>query len=126
LGEDDKREDTPSDPESLGEEDDEEDTPFKRESSGEDDEDEDEDGEEGKVSPPPDCPSCEALPLPDDIFSRQMGIAVSTRQPKRPQAETGQSTGSLPQPCLALVSSDLQGTSVVPMLMRTTHLFMVS
>jgi hypothetical protein len=80
-----------------------EDTPSKPESSGGDDEEEDEDGEEGEVTPPPHFAPREALSSLGDIFSRQVGIIVVTRQPKWPQIETGLSTGPTPHPRLALV-----------------------
>jgi hypothetical protein len=70
------------------------DTPSEPESSEEDEEDE----EEGEVIPlpPPHSPLCEALPSLDDIFHRQVGIAVDARLPKQTRTETEPSTGSPP------------------------------
>jgi hypothetical protein len=42
--------------------------------------------------------------------------------PKRPQKETEPSTSLPSQPCLTLVSLDLQGMSVVPVVMGIAHL----
>jgi hypothetical protein len=98
-----------------------EDTPSEHESL----EGDDEDGEGGEVTPPPHSPWCEALPFLGDIFNRQVGIIVGACQPKQPLTETGSSTCSPPQPYLALVSPILWGMNVVPVLMKTTHLFEV-
>jgi hypothetical protein len=103
-----------------------EDNPSEPESSGEDDEEEDEDGEAGDVTPPPHSPPHDALPLLGDIFSTQAGVAVGLHRSKWPQTETRLLTSSLPQPYLTPVSPDLQGMSVVPALIKTTHLFGVS
>jgi hypothetical protein len=83
-----------------------EDTPSNPGSLREEDEVEDEDREEGEVTPPPNSPPHDALPLLGDIFKRQAGIAIDARQPKRPRTEVGPSTGKLPQPRLTLVSPD--------------------
>jgi hypothetical protein len=66
------------------------------------------------VTPIPHSPPPEDLPSLGDIFSRQAGISVGMRWLKWPWTEIVSSTGLLPQPCLALVSPDLQGMSVVP------------
>jgi hypothetical protein len=89
------------------------------------DEEEDKDREEGEVTPPPHSPPHEALPLLGDILSRQAGIVVGARRLNRLQTEVGPSTGLPSQPHLVLVCSDSQGTSIVPVLMKPTHLFRV-
>jgi hypothetical protein len=73
-----------------------EDTPFELKSSGGDDEEEDEDEEEGEVTPPLHSPPPENLPSLSDLFSRQTGFSIGTRQPKRPRVETGPLTGLSP------------------------------
>jgi hypothetical protein len=83
------------------------------ESLGGDDEEEDENGVEGEVTPPPHSPPPEDLPSLDDIFNRQAGIYVSARRTTWSRTKTGSVTGPPPQPHLALVCPDLQGVSVV-------------
>jgi hypothetical protein len=90
-----------------------------------DDEEEDKDREEGEVNPPPHSPPHEALPLLGDILSRQAGITVGARRLNRLRTEVGPSTGLPSQPHHVLVCSDSQGTSIVPVLMKPTHLFRV-
>jgi hypothetical protein len=81
------------------------------------------------VTLPPHSPPCETLPSLGNIFYRQTGVAGGARQSKRTRTKTGlltrSSTGSPLQPRLVLVSPDSRGTSVVPALMETTHLFRV-
>jgi hypothetical protein len=77
----------------------------------------------GEVISPPHSPPREALPSLGDIFSRQVGTAVSAHQSKWPRAEIEPSTGSPSQPHLTLVSSGLRGMSDVPMLTKPTYLF---
>jgi hypothetical protein len=84
-----------------------EETPSRLESSGGDDEEENEDGEEGEVTPPPHSSPPKDLPSLGDIFSRQVGISVSSQWSKQRRTETRSSTGPPPQPCLALVSLDM-------------------
>jgi hypothetical protein len=78
------------------------------------------------VTPPTHSPLPEDLPSISYIFIQKAGITIGARQPKRPQMETGPSTSPPPQPCLALVSPDLQGTSVVLVVTETTHLVFCS
>jgi hypothetical protein len=99
-----------------------EDTPSEPKSSGGDDED----GEEGEVTPPTHSPLPEDLPSIGYIFIQKAGITIGARQLKPPQMETEPSTGPPPQPCLALVSPDLQGSSVVLVVTETTHLVFCS
>jgi hypothetical protein len=80
---------------------------FEPESSGGGNEEEDEDEEEGEVTPSPNSPPPEDLPLLRDLFSQQAGIFVGVRQPKRPRMCTGASSGPSPQSDLTLVSSNL-------------------
>jgi hypothetical protein len=61
-----------------------EETPFELESLGGDDEEADEDKEEGEVTPPPHSLPPEDFPSFGALFSRQAGVSVGTRQPKRP------------------------------------------
>jgi hypothetical protein len=81
------------------------------------------------VTLPPHSPPRETLPSLGNIFHRQTGVAGGARQSKRTRTKTGlltrSSTGSPLQPRLVLVSPDSRGTSVVPALMETTHLFRV-
>jgi hypothetical protein len=100
-------------------------TPSEPESSGGDDEEEDEDREEGEVTPPPHSPSRKTLPSLGDILSRQQGIVVGACRSKHLRAETGALPGSPVQPHVMLVSSGLHGMRVVPLLTKTTHLFVV-
>jgi hypothetical protein len=57
----------------------------------------------GEVIPPPHSPLLEALPSVNNIFYRQVGIAVDARRSNRTWTETGPSTDSSLQPHLALV-----------------------
>jgi hypothetical protein len=83
-----------------------EDTPSESESSEEDEEVEE---EEGEVTLPLHSLPCETLPSLGDIFHRQAGITVDACRLKWTWIENRSSTGSLPQPCLALVTPDSGG-----------------
>jgi hypothetical protein len=72
-------------------------------------EDEGDEEEEAEVTPPPLSPLREVLSSLGDIFHRQAGIAVGACQPKWTWIENKVSTGSLPQPRLALVTPDSGG-----------------
>jgi hypothetical protein len=74
------------------------------------------------VTPPPHPLPPVDLPLLGDIFSLQAGISVGAHRPKWPQTETGLLTSSPSLPRLTLVSLELKGTIVVPVVMRITHL----
>jgi hypothetical protein len=67
-----------------------ENNPSKPESSDEEEE------EEREVTPPPPSLLRKTLPPFGDILSRQARVAVSVRQWKRTQIETGQSVGLPP------------------------------
>jgi hypothetical protein len=64
-----------------------EDTPSEPESSGEENEEEDRDGEESQVTPPPNSPPHEALPLLGDILSMQARVIVGVHPPKWPRTK---------------------------------------
>jgi hypothetical protein len=83
-----------------------EDTPSEPESSEGDKKEEDEDEEEGEVTPPPHSLPPEDLSPLSDLFSQQARVSLGTRWSKRPQTETGPSTGPPLWSGLALVSSD--------------------
>jgi hypothetical protein len=74
------------------------------------------------VTPPPHSLLPEEFPALGDIFSRQVGITVSTCLLKWPRMDTGPSTGPPSQPYVPLVSPDLQGMSGVPVVMGIAHL----
>jgi hypothetical protein len=99
-----------------------EDTPSEPKSSGGDNE-KDKDGEEGEVPRPSHSPLREACPSLVDIYSRQTERELGMPQLKWPCVEIGPSTGSPPQPCLALIPSDLLGMIIVSVFTIITHLF---
>jgi hypothetical protein len=50
--------------------------------TSEEDKVEDKEEEEGEVTPPPHSPPHEVLPMLEDLFHKQVGVAVSVPRPK--------------------------------------------